>query len=279
MSFMTIHDNPTLQGLAKTIPDVVYSTATGVPLKATILVPWAGENTPRPTILFVQGSGFTFPNINLQLPQLGQFAQAGYVVMTITHRNCLDGHPFPAYLQDVKCAVRFLRAHAETYGIDPERIAIAGTSSGANASLLTAMTPNDPRYKTDEYAQFSDHVSCVVDCSGPAFLVLKQGSLFRPVHIDRLRKLCGDRPEDEVLFEMSPGCIAQEGKKYPPMLIVHGDADEVVAYAGSVALYEKMRALGQDVRMICVHNGMHGQNLWSQEVFQHIRSFVDEHLK
>ncbi|MCB8600020.1 alpha/beta hydrolase, partial [Blautia sp. DFI.9.9] len=69
------------------------------------------------------------------------------IVATVQHRSALDGHAFPAFLQDVKTAIRYLRAHAAEYQIDPDRVGIWGTSSGANAALLTALTPNDPRYE------------------------------------------------------------------------------------------------------------------------------------
>ena len=111
--------NPALDGLAKVIPDVVFSQAQGQALKLQLLLPWRAQevgNTRRyPLIVFVQGSAWTFPDVYFELPQLGQYAQAGYVVATVTPRHGLEGHPFPAYLQDVKTAIRFLRKHAAEY--------------------------------------------------------------------------------------------------------------------------------------------------------------------
>lgn len=66
-----------------------------------------------------------------EIPQLVQFVQAGYIVATVQHRSSIDGHPFPAFLQDVKTAIRFLRTNAQKYAIDPQQVAIWGTSSGA----------------------------------------------------------------------------------------------------------------------------------------------------
>lgn len=85
----------------------------------------------RPLIVFVQGSGFTHPWIYPEIPQLARYAQHGYVVAAVTHRSCLEGHPFPAYLQDVKTAIRFLRRHAEETASMP-------TGSGSGARLRAA---------------------------------------------------------------------------------------------------------------------------------------------
>jgi acetyl esterase/lipase len=100
-----VKNNPTLKGMAAVLPDVVFSTVQGIELKIQIIQPWkvdsATEQPKYPLIVFVQGSAWTFPNVYFEIPQLAQFAREGYVVATLTHRNCLEGHPFPAFLEDV----------------------------------------------------------------------------------------------------------------------------------------------------------------------------------
>ena len=176
---MTIHEinnNAAMKGQVRLIENVTYSTVDGEALKMDILAPWSQrydylKSDPRPLIVFVQGSSWRQPTMGEEIPQLVQFVKAGYIVATVQHRNSLDGHSFPAFLQDVKTAIRFLRAHAEQYAIDPQRVAIWGTSSGANASLLVALTPDDPRYKTAEYTDQSDAVNAVVSCFAPTDVV------------------------------------------------------------------------------------------------------------
>ena len=150
MSIKEISNNPTLAGQIRLIEDIVYSAADGEAQKMSILAPWTQRykdlpQTKRPLLVFVQGSSWTTPTLGEKIPQLVQFVHAGYIVATVQHRSALDGHAFPAFLQDVKTAIRYLRAHAAEYQIDPDRVGIWGTSSGANAALLTALTPNDPR--------------------------------------------------------------------------------------------------------------------------------------
>ncbi len=276
MKLTTLQNNPALLGLAEQFTDIVYSTATGVSLTATILCPWKADETARhPAIVFVQGSGWTCPNPGYELPQLSEYARAGYVVMTIRHRSRLEGHPFPAFLEDTKCAIRFLRAHADKYQVDPERVAIFGTSSGGNTALLVAMTGDDPRYKTAEYGEYSDAVCCMVECFGPTYME-KMGSEEKNRQL--VETLSGDQDHVETMRAMSPYCIARKGMSYPPMLLIHGDADTMVPYEQMLLMGEKLDEIGADGRMICIHDAPHEGNFWSRELHRQILAFLDAHM-
>ncbi|MHB8131890.1 MAG: alpha/beta hydrolase fold domain-containing protein, partial [Mobilitalea sp.] len=220
-----IKNNPNLKGMAVMIPDVVYSTAQGVELKMQIMKPWASDTDKQqkyPLIVFVQGSAWTFPDVNYEMPQLAQFAREGYVVATLTHRNCLEGHPFPAFLQDIKTGIRFLRKQAKDYQINTDRVAIWGTSSGGNTALLVGLTGDDARYKTDEYTEYSDAVGTVVDCFGPTDLTWAINNMQSLE--EGMRKifegLRGQDTEENVikLQEINPINHVMQGIKYPPFL-------------------------------------------------------------
>ena len=269
--------NPHLTGQAQMIPEIFYSTATGENLKAVILKPLDPELKKKPAILFVQGSGWSTPNIYSKIPQLSLFAQAGYLVMTIVHRDRNYGHPFPAFLQDVKCAVRYLRANAEKYGIDEEKIAIFGTSSGGNASLLAGMTGDDPRYKTAEYAGFSDGVQAVAECFGPT--CMEKMDIINRAGREMAMQMCGERDMMEVMKEMSPCCILDEKKDYPPMLLLYGDADPIVPYEQGEEFHQMMQAAGKDTELVRVENAEHEGNFWSREVYEYILAWLDQKLK
>ena len=120
----TLPNNPELVGLAELFRDIQYSENGQ---KLNLLVPWSVNQLPdkkqkHPLIVFVQGSGWTKPNIDYKIPLLSHFAEAGYVVASVSHRNYRDGFQVPAYLVDVKTAIRFLRANAEKYGIDKDKV-------------------------------------------------------------------------------------------------------------------------------------------------------------
>ncbi|MBR5288358.1 MAG: alpha/beta hydrolase [Clostridia bacterium] len=281
MSILHIPANPAMNGQARLTMNVVFSEATGTALSCAILSPWnETPEKPYPAIVFVQGSAWQFPDIGYEIPQLSRYARAGYVVMTVTHRNCLEGHPFPAFLEDVKTAVRFLRANAEKYHVDPERIAVWGTSSGGNTSMLVSMTGDDPRYNTGEYGGYSDAVRCAVQCFGPTDILTLFEYHFSGGNSDRTlaNALAGERPYEEVAQEMSPYRIAEKGKNYPPILMIQGNADPVVPWDQAEMMYGKYQEVGADAQLICIDGAPHEGPFWSDAVHDQIMAFFKKNL-
>lgn len=288
MNFRSIKNNPTLDNMYRISGDIVYSNAGGKPLTMRVIHPWKNANNADrryPLILFIQGSGWTYPNINSEIPQLSQYARHGYVVATVTHRNCLDGFPFPAFLQDVKCALRYLRANAEEYSIDPERVVAYGTSSGGNTALLLGMTGDDPRYKTDEYANESDSVSAVVECFGPTDMFdMYDFNLNHGGDPEFMHSLVGGGIDDEKArsnaHDMSPLLIAKDGVKYPPMLLLHGNADHIVPYESQgVRMAKRLAEIGCESALVCVEGADHEGDFWSDELHGIVLDFINAHTK
>lgn len=282
-----IKNNPDLTGMASVIPDVVFSTAAGIPLKMQLMVPWDVTRRQKtfkryPLIVFVQGSAWTFPDVYTQMPQLCSFARSGYVVATVTHRNSLEGHPFPGFLQDVKTAVRYLRKNADFYGIDSERVGIWGTSSGGNTALFTGLTPDDARFKTEEYKEYSDRVKLVVDCFGPSDLrtMLGDGSRMNTEVTAIFKGLAGGDMNDipAKLELMSPVLYMKEKEAYPPFLLLHGDADEMVPYNQSLDMFHKLIDAGAEASMVRVEGAPHEDSFWSEELLGIIKEFIDKNI-
>lgn len=274
-------DNPTLEGLAQMQPPVRYSEAHDDCL-LHLITPWrapGAEPVRRPLIVFVQGSAWQHPNPWFELPQLSMYAQAGYVVASVVHRSAPDGFPFPAYLQDVKTAIRYLRAHADELFIDPARVCVWGTSSGGNTALLVGVTANDARYETREYAGVDDGAQLIIDFFGPANLP-KMAAFARDSEDGQrlLRALAGAREPMETAVEMSPVSHLKPGTAYPPMLLVHGDADPVVDFSQSEEMHAALLALGQKSTLIRVTNAIHEGNTWSLALHARVRKFIDENL-
>lgn len=279
---IAIPHNPKLTGMAEVLPDIVYATRAGQDLTMQIIRPWPQAGAPAdplPLILFIQGSGWTSPNVYYELPQLSRYAQMGRVVATITHRNAMDGHPFPAFLQDAKAALRFLRAHAGQYGIDPARVCVFGTSSGGNTALLMGLTGDDPAYKTDDYPGQSDAATCVVECFGPADLRivgdhLEEAAVDWPV----FKGLVGDQDPREVMKAMSPITRIRADRPNPPFLLIHGDADTVVAYEDSVRMFHALCEAGIPAQLIRVIGAPHEGSFWSARLHGLIADFLRERL-
>lgn len=283
-----MENNPPLAGMARLAHDIVYSEAAGQKLKLSLILPWAleaEEAKPVPLVVFLQGSGWTHPDIYFEIPQLCQLAREGYAVATIEHRNALDGHPFPAYLQDTKTAIRFLRANAEKYKLDPRRVCMYGTSSGGNTSLLVGLTGDDERFKTDEYREYSDAVQLVVECFGPANLPAMVAHIpdeeAENVWGDLFRSLSGSDKTDKIMAvmeQMSPVNYVKAGEKYPPFMLIHGNNDTLVPYEQSTEMYRKLIDCGADARMICINGAPHEGSFWSRALIDEIYGFIKEKL-
>ncbi|MBR3503995.1 MAG: alpha/beta hydrolase [Clostridia bacterium] len=263
--------NPTLKGQAELLQHIAYS-ANGQEL--TLILPWTigqdrSKQKPAPLILFVQGSAWTTPNLNYEIPMLSHFAEEGIAVATVSHRSARDGFPFPTFLVDVKCAIRFLRAHAAEYAIDPKRIAAFGTSSGGNTVCLLGLTGDDPAFKNGEYPEESDAVCAVVACFAPTDLPALFEYLKNAPDINAVLAAYFGPDETrwpEVATACSPVALVEKGKDYPPFLLLNGTADPVVPHAQMEELYEKLKAAGYEVNAWYVDGAEHEGNFWSPEV-------------
>lgn len=286
--------NPEQKGLATYYPHVIYSKVDGEELPLEIYVPYGGKPFVRPgqppakpikrfpVVIFLQGSGWITPNFCTHFAQLAQFARAGFVTVSIgAHRNIMKGHRAPAYLVDSKTAVRFLRAHADDYCIDPDRICFWGSSSGGNTAQLVGVTGDDPAYKTEEYAEYSDAVQCVVSCFGPCDMedmFADQGNMMDQSRHFMRDGFIGKDGDPAILAEMSPIRRLEKGKEYPPMLLLHGTADMVVLPIQSENMFKAYSEVGGDVELIRVPDAPHDGSFWGPNTFDAILEYVTRKL-
>jgi acetyl esterase/lipase len=269
--------NPQLTGQARLDTGIVFAKRGDQELTIDVLTPWRSAPTDDrkyPLVVFVQGSGFGTPDRGYELPQISQLARRGFVVASVTHRNCYEGHKAPAYLIDVKAAIRFLRAHAEDFFIDPDKVLIWGTSSGGNTALMVALTGDKAIYKDAIYPEFSDAVLAAVDCFGP----LNFHTQDPEAKSDMIRCLIG-KPEDKDFNkrcdEFSPQSYLDEATQIPPLFLLHGDKDSLVPIEQSTDFYTKAKAKGFDVEMALVEGAEHEHDFWSQDLLDCIFDFIE----
>ncbi|WP_081752091.1 alpha/beta hydrolase [Paenibacillus sp. 1-18] len=168
------------------IPNIEFSNAGGNSLKLNLLIyrdPMdelfnrEGNQEKYPLIIYLQGCGWGWSKQDTFafVPQLSEFAKMGYVIASVQYRTS-DSAIFPAQIQDVKAAVRFLKANASLYNIDPERVGVWGDSSGAHLALLLGLTEGNEEFTGDrEYPNESSSIQAVVDWFGPTdFLTMSQ---------------------------------------------------------------------------------------------------------
>lgn len=284
MAKVTIANNPQFAGLIDLQANIVFAAPSGEQLALQLIKPmWKSEGgAGYPLVVFIQGSAWTKPNQFWEIPQLCRLAKRGFVIASVTHRSCFTD-PAPAFLKDVKTAIRFLRAHAAEYDIDPERVCAWGTSSGGNTALLLGMTNGDPEFEESSYAGYSSSVKAVVDCFGPTDLVKMIDSQFSwmPRNDENQLWALGGKSEEtyrEKLTQISPICHIIPGKSFPPFLILHGDADELVLYEDSEALYDKLIENGYAADFVQVTGAPHEGNFWSEELLEIIFDFIEKNM-
>ncbi len=197
--------------------------------------------TPKGGLIFIHGGGWKHGSKTDYVYYGKTFASKGYVVASIDYR--LSGEaPFPAAVEDCKCAVRWMRSHAKDLNIDPDKIIVAGGSAGGHLSLLVAYAPNEKTLEGNGgYQDVSSAVSGVVDIYGPTDLTTDfviEGAAY-PLIQDFLGKSFQSAPE---LYEhASP--IKHLDKTDPLTLILHGTTDDLVPVAQSDALAKRLNEL------------------------------------
>ena len=278
--------NETRRGLASIIQGVEFEKRGEKSLKMDIIYPQQSQHTDEryPLIVFLQGSGWTVPGFGYEIPQMCRFAQEGYIVAMVTHRHANEARGKLGFLEDTKSAIRFLRANAEKYKIDPERICMWGTSSGGNTALLIAMTADTDEYDVGSNLEYKSDVKLVIDTFGPTDLVpmmewwAKSGRPMDPNSV--FACIAGGDPAEnmENIYKMSPMQYVDRGLKLPPMLIMNGTTDALVSYESSLKFYEAMKDAGYDVEFVKVEGGPHEDTFWSPELFEYIGEYIKERL-
>jgi acetyl esterase/lipase len=211
---------------------------------------------PRPAILLIHGGGWISFDKSL-MKGMGQFlARSGYVAFSVDYR-LLHGteNRWPAQLDDVQRAVRWIRANSAKYGVNPDRIGAFGHSAGAQLASLLGM--EDTRDNSDPaLASFSSRVQAVVDYSGPTDFTTEHD----PESVAFLTNFLGTdfAKHPQVWQDASPAFHA--AKSDAPFLIIHGTRDENVPLAQAQELYDKLKAAGADASFEKVEDGHTFQN-------------------
>jgi acetyl esterase/lipase len=176
-------------------------------------------------------------------------ADAGFVTASIFYR--LSGaSPFPADIQDCKCAIRYLRANAKTYSIDPNRIGVAGASAGGHLAELVATADDMAGLEGDGGWQ---NVSSRVQAASAYYGVsdFAVGAREFQHHAGKVvpKLFCGDEKEKPELYKQASP-IKYVSKDDPPLLLVHGDQDDLVPFAQSVEMTKAYERVGLKVEFI-----------------------------
>jgi acetyl esterase/lipase len=216
---------------------------------------------------------------------------AGFAVISINHRSSRDS-VFPAQIQDVKTAIRFVRANAGKYELKTEKIGITGWSSGGHLSSMAGTTGNQNtgEYKgfqvdltgaAPKYAYQSDALQAVVDWFGPTDF-LQMDSCGSTMNHNNAKSpestLVGGAIQDNKEKTRLADPAFYIRKDNPPFLIFHGDKDPLVPFCQSEYFYKELKSTGVTATFIPVAGGGHGPGVMIEKYFAMMTAFFKKHL-
>lgn len=228
--------------------DVTYCNMDGLPQKLDLYFPSSGG--PWPVVIHVHGGAWMHGDKS-EAAGLGAVLNTeGYVVAAVNYRLYPPAR-FPDYIVDVKCAVRFLRAHATEYNLDPAHFAAAGASAGGHLVALLGTSDQSAGFDVGEYLDQSSRVQAVIDISGPS-------DLSQHFQNNDLASLMIVAFGSKQIAAASPVTYATSDD--PPFLILHGDNDGIVEVEHAYILNNALLAASVPVKLVIVKNGDHSLN-------------------
>ncbi len=286
--------------------DVVYGVGGGHDIYMDLMIPRNG-GTNRPVIIWVHGGGWTSAELTKKYRPTHALVRAcldGFVVASIDYRLVTEA-PFPAPIEDCKCAVRFIKAHAEELGIDPERIGIWGESAGGQLSALVGASYMNPELEGNGgWGEYSSRVKAVCDwyCGGD---MTHMGAYRAPEVQARAEELGiklsgmprgaapGGEGDDEehgfgsLIFGMSAKRAYKMGMAISPIfyvdqpqpayLLMHGDEDRLVPIEFSYNFNDALLKYGHDITFVIVPRQGHGF-FRGEGYYDIILNFFKKHL-
>lgn len=265
--------------------DLPYVTGGHERQRLDLYLPASGD-APRPLVVFVHGGGWLMGSKSDSPKALGKLLERGYVVASVGYR--LSQHArFPAQIEDVEAAVRWLRAHADEYHLDPAHVGAVGPSAGGHLVALLGATGRMREFDVGEHLDQSSEVQAVVDYYGPTDFSQMQAHMLpnAPVRHDtpdsaeaRLIGGAVEDPANRVAVERSSP-LHWLGADAPPFLIFHGDRDDVVPYQQSELLYAALVKLHVPVRFVTVHGAAHGWLFPTDQLGDMVADFFEHYLR
>lgn len=265
----------------QSLRDLEYARVEGKPLLLDLYLPESSSG-PMPLIIWIHGGGWSAGDKE-QCPAR-KMTQQGYAVASVNYR--LTGEaPFPAQIIDCKAAVRWLRANAEKYSLDPNHFGAWGSSAGGHLVALLGTSGDVREYDVGPNANVSSRVQAVCDYFGPTDLLQMDrhaASGARLMHDDanspEARLVGGPiQVNKDKARRVNP--ITYVSDDDPPFLIVHGDRDPVVPINQSQLLFDALKKVGVSVHLHTIHGAEHGRGFGGDQIDAMVRDFFDRNLK
>ncbi len=245
-----------------------------------LYIPRAAVTRPLPIAMYVHGGGMTAGDKSDLSPVfLDALASDGYAVASVNYRLAPQ-FKFPAQIEDVKCAIRYLRAKAPRYGLNGREIFAFGTSVGGQLVALAALAGPHSAFDVGPYATEPSNLIAVADMFGPANLT-ERASGFTPSGI---QQVFGSADHQDLALASPTHFVAPNS---PPILLIQGVDDTKVLKSQSIELYRDLKAAGDHTQLVLVQNmghmfiqaGPKPLNPSLQQIAKDITSFFDNERK
>ena len=234
--------------------DITYAEAGGAKVQLNLARPKNGSG-PLPAVLCIHGGGFRAGSREGYNKLCLTLAQRGFVAATISYRLA-PMHQFPAAVHDTKAAVRWLRANAAKYGINPDRIGVTGGSAGGHLAQFLGVTAGVKEFEGVDNPGFSSAVTCVVNVYGPSDFTKSYGKSV-DAHIVLPMWLGGD-VESARARHIQSSPLNWVNPNAAPTLLIHGTEDKYVAYEQAVWMRDRLTACGVSVELLTLEGAGHG---------------------
>jgi len=255
--------------------DVEFADPDGQHLQVNLARPKSGDG-PFPAVVCIHGGGFRAGKRESYDKLCVTLAARGYVAITVTYRLA-PAYPFPAAVQDCKAAVRWLRANATTYQVDPVRIGVAGGSAGGHLAQFLGVTAGVKEFEGEGNEEQSSEVTCVVNFYGPSDFTKSYGASVDAAEVLPLffrGDLSTKRREHIVgspLYWATPNSA--------PTLIIHGTKDDHVAHEQGVWMADRLKACAVEAELLTIEGAGHGfKGADMEKVEAAMLAFFDRHL-
>ncbi len=255
-------------------PNVTYKVASNVEQELDVYFN-RDRSVARPTVIYIHGGGWVGGSKEASSLRIAPYLEMGFNVVNVEYRLGRVARA-PAAVEDCRCALSWVIRNAETYGIDPERLVVTGRSAGGHLSLTTAMLSVSAGFDAECNSAIVPNVAAVINYYGITDVAdLMAGKPNEKSYTVEWLGSQGDRKE--IADSVSP--IHHVRKGLPPILTVHGDADQIVPYSHAVELHDRLNAAGAENELLTIPGGGHGG--FSREevakIDKTIRAFLRKH--
>jgi len=234
--------------------DVVYKKIGNFEARVDLYIPY--DNQPGPTALYIHGGGWANGSKEQYVLWFLPYLQLGMRVVSVQYR--LSGvAPAPAAVEDCRCALKWVGRTAAKYGLDPQRILVTGGSAGGHLALLTGMIDASAGFDRDCPDGEAPKPKAILNYYGVTDVL---GALERKSD-SALRWLKGIENPRDLARRLSPLTYVRAG--LPPILTIHGDADESVPYSDAVRLHQALDKAQAPNQLLTIPGGRHGRFRWS----------------